>query len=576
MERPLLSKSEFLGRKIVIEAVGGLGEMGHHHMVVDLADDSFLLDCGVLFPEARDPGLDSISPSMRPAVDRHRRGVLRGLLLTHAHRDHIGAIPELLTELPDLPIFGTRFTLAMVESQLERDSWKGAKPDLRLVEQGEPVSIGDVQVTWFAVTHSLPSASSVALESQVGTLVHSGDFRVQSEPLLGPPCDAAGLRALAERGVDLALVDSTGAGSPGATLPERDLVDNLEELAEGHEGRLVLTTFSSHVERLVGFLEVARRTGRKMAVYGRSLLGMMELAHQQGLIPRGHPQLSDAATVMAGPPDKAMLVVTGSQGEPRAPLNRMSRGEDKVKLAPGDLVAWSARLIPGNEKAAGRLVNGFLAQGVDVIPPWGGGPVIHTSGHARRDEIAEWLSWVRPRRVLPVHGEEWHLSHHRELLDELGLSAEQILTCHSGDRLSLDVDTHEVEIGEGIPGTPMARTGSLLWSMGEIALRERRKLAHSGSATVVILWDEGRERPRSRVGVVTQGVFAESRREEMELAVSKEVSSVLFDGPDRPKDQWIEAGRLALRRAIRTCTGTKVSCASRLLPIRAMVESEML
>ena len=169
MVRPLLSKSESSGRKIVIEAVGGLGEMGHHHMVVDLAGDSFLLDCGVLFPEARDPGLDSISPSMRPAVDRHRRGVLRGMLLTHAHRDHIGAIPELLAELPDIPIFGTRFTLAMVESQLERDGWKGGKPDLRGVEQGEPISIGDVQVTWFAVTHSLPSASSVARKAASST-----------------------------------------------------------------------------------------------------------------------------------------------------------------------------------------------------------------------------------------------------------------------------------------------------------------------------------------------------------------------------------------------------------------------
>jgi len=563
-------------RSIAIEAVGGLGEMGHHHMVVDLGEDSFLLDCGVLFPEARDPGVDSISPSMRPALDRDRLGRLRALLLTHAHRDHIGAIPQLLAELPDLPIYGTSFTLAMVESQLDRDGWKGRRPDFRTVEQGEPIEVGAARVTWFAVTHSLPSASSVAIESDSGVLIHSGDFRVQNEPLLGPACDEPGLRELGERGVDLALVDSTGAGSPGSTLPERDLVDNLEAAIAGFEGRVVMTTFSSHVERLVGFLEVARRTGRKLAVYGRSLLGMVELAQQQGLLQRGHPQLSDVSTVMSGPRSEAMLVITGSQGEARAPLSRMSRGDDKVKLEPGDMVAWSARVIPGNEKAVGRLVNGFLRQGLEVLAPWGAGPEIHTSGHARRDEIARWLSWVKPRYILPVHGEEWHLSHHRTLLDDLGLEPEQILTGHSGERLALDIDSGEVSLQDGVPGEAMAQTGSLSWPMGEIALRERRKLAIYGAATLCILWDEERSLPRGPVGVVTQGVFSEENRDEMERAVSKEVSGVLRGGPKRPEDQWIEAGRLALRRAIRSRTGTKVTCACRLLPISALVESENL
>jgi ribonuclease J len=563
-------------RQIAIEAVGGLGEMGHHHMVVDLGEDSFLLDCGVLFPEARDPGVDSISPSMRAAVDRHKAGRLRALLLTHAHRDHIGAIPDLLAELPDLPIYGTRFTLAMVESQLDRDGWKGKRPDLREVPQGEPIQVAGARVTWFAVTHSLPSASSVAIESPFGTLIHSGDFRVQDDPLVGPVCDESGLRALAERGVDLALVDSTGAGSPGSTLAERDLVDNLCAAIDGFEGRVVMTTFSSHIERIVGFLEVARRSGRRLAVYGRSLLAMVELAQQQGLIERGHPLLADVDSVMAGPRSEAMFVITGSQGEPRAPLNRMSRGEDRVKLEPGDMVAWSARVIPGNEKAVGRVVNGFLAQGIKVLAPWGAGPQIHTSGHARRDEIARWLSWVRPRFVLPVHGEEWHLSHHRDLLDSIGLEPAQILTSHSGERLVLNVDSGESEAFEGIPGQPMARTGSLLWPMGEIALRERRKLAHSGAASLSILWDPNRSHPWGPVSVVTQGVFREDGREEMELHVSKEISSVLSVGPKRPEDQWIEAGRLALRRAIRSRTGTKVSCACRLFPLQSMVESEIL
>jgi ribonuclease J len=563
-------------RTLGIEAVGGLGEMGHHHMVIDLGADSFLLDCGVLFPESRDPGLDSISPSMRPAVSRHRSGRLRALLLTHAHRDHIGAIPELLAELPELPIYGTAFTLAMVESQLGRDGWAGKRPELRTVEPGERLEIGETAVTWFTVTHSLPSASSVALESPAGTVIHSGDFRIQDDPLLGPPSDEAGLRALGERGVDLALVDSTGAGSPGSTLPERDLVDNLAGAIDGFEGRVVMTTFSSHIERIVGFLEVARRSGRRLAVYGRSLIGMVELAQQQGLIPRGHPQLADIGAVMAGPRSEAMLVVTGSQGEPRAPLNRLSRGEDKVKLDSGDLVGWSARVIPGNEKSVGRLVNGFLAQGLRVLAPWGAGPDIHTSGHARQEEIARWLSWVQPRFVLPVHGEEWHLSHHRDLLDRLGLRSDQILTSHSGERLLLGVDSGLVDCDGGVGGSAMARIGTQLWPMGEKALSERRKLAHSGAATVTLLWDSSGSRPLGPVAVATQGVFQKAAEEEMEASVSKEISMVLSDGVRRPRDQWVEAGRLALRRAIRSRTGTKVACTCRLLTLPSMVESEKL
>ncbi|MEE2829539.1 MAG: ribonuclease J [Myxococcota bacterium] len=562
-------------RLILVEAVGGLGEMGHHHLIVDLGPDSFLLDFGALFPDPRDPGIEWVAPSPEPAAEREASGRLRGLLLTHGHRDHIGAVTELLRRLPHLPIYGTSFTLALLESQLERDDYRGPTPSLRVVDQGRPVAIGEAEVTWFAVTHSIPSASSVAIESPWGRVIHSGDFRIQDEPLLGPPSDEAGLRALGERGVDLALVDSTGAGSPGETLSEAEVVDNLAEQIGEADGRVIVTTFSSHLERMAGLLEVAERTGRRLAVYGRSMDRMVELGAAQGLFSEMKRGLQPVQSVMAGPRNQALIAVTGSQGEARAPLSRMARREDRYRLEEGDVVCWSSRVIPGNEKAVGAVVNNFLEQGVSVIPPWGAGHGIHTSGHARRDEIARWLSWVQPRHVLPIHGERWHLAQHRELLASVGYSADQVFEVNSGECLRLEPDTGRAQLSPGSAGPSLVLTGTQVWPQGEAAIRTRRKLARFGSASLVVLWDERRSRPSGPVCVATQGVFAEAECAAQEGAVAREVEMVLRDAPDRPRDQWIEAGRLALRRSIRARSGTKVPCNCRLLPTELVVENEM-
>lgn len=547
---------------ICIELVGGVGEMGHHHAVLDLGEDSFLLDCGVLAPGPEDPGVDRIVPPLEPALRRWRAGRLRGLLLTHGHRDHVGAVADLLEAIPELPVYGTAFSLALA---LRRG---GSSADLRTVRPGEPIALGATRVSWLRVTHSIPSASSVALESEAGRVVHSGDFRIQPDPLLGAPTDRVGLEALGDAGVDLALVDSTNAGLPGSTRAEAEVAANLAERIRSVPGLVVVTTFSSHVERVVGCLQAASAVGRRLAVYGRSIERVVAEAVSAGVLRLKKGDLLSVDQVMKLPAHQAMVVLTGTQGEFRAPLARIGRREDpRLKLGPGDFVGWSARVIPGSERAVGTIVERLVQAGVDVHAPWSAGPPIHTSGHGHADEVASWLSWVRPRFVLPVHGQHWHLEQNRR---ELERSGHQVLRAVTGQRLHLWPDDRRSETEDADLAEAAWVVGQGPWPASEPALRQRRRLAWEGAATVVMPWD-GR-----RIGlpaVVTLGVFAVAGRLALETAIARELQTELSDRAWSDPDALREAARLSLRWAIKRRTGTRVVTEARVVPARDMVEN---
>lgn len=562
--------------EIAVELVGGTGEMGHHHAVLDLGCDSFLLDCGLLMPEPEDPGIDRVIPPLGAARSRWEQGRLRGLLLTHGHRDHTGAVGDLLALLPGLPVYGTAFTLAMVAGGIgkevagEAGELPGVAPaEMRTVRQGEPVRIGQATVTWLRVTHSIPSSSSIVVAGPLGTVVHSGDFRVQDRPLLGEPCDERGFREAGDLGVDLALLDSTGAGVPGSTTAEAEVSSAIAERIAGTRGRVVIVTFSTQVERLAGCLAAARATGRRVGVYGRSIGRVVAEAAACGLLPQGGAAILGIEEITQVPPEQALLVVPGSQGESRAPIARIARGEDPwVRLGPGDFVGWSARVIPGNERAVHRIVDRLVADGVDVHAPWDAGPALHCSGHGQQDEIARWLSWVRPRAVLPVHGGHWHLQRNRDLLGRLGIA--QVLRARSGDRVVVDPSTKEAEVQPGRPGGPDLVVGNQRWAAEEPALRQRRSMARSGCATATVPWD-GR-----RAGtpiVATLGVFAQVGRSGAEAEIAREVGSALRRREWTNGPELQEEARLALRRAVRRLSGTKVAAEVRLASSCDVVES---
>ncbi len=552
-------------RRITVAPVGGLGEMGHHHLALDLGPDSFLLDCGVLFPGPEDPGVDRILPPFDVACERAAAGRLRGLLLTHAHLDHVGAVRDLLDAVPGLPVYGTAFSIGVARRHLQEAGH--SLSGLHIVHQGVPLELGEATITWHRVTHSLPSCSSVSVESPHGTVIHSGDFRIQDAPLIGEPTDLPGLHALGDRGVDLALVDSTGAGSLGRTLEERAVVDHLAARMAGVPGLVVLTTFGSHVERIVGIVEAARRVGRRVAIYGRSMETTWRLATELGLHPLKKGDLASVEAIVQGPRREGVVVVTGTQGEWRSPMARIGRGEDPlVKLGPGDFAGWSARVIPGNERAVGLVVDRLIRMGVDVQPPWGAGPKLHTSGHGRRDEIRRWLEAVRPAWVLPVHGTHWHLARHRDLLDEAGLTPEQVLRAESGDTLTLRPDSGDVEVDRPeLPPEATFATGAARWTASEPALKSRRKLARTGGATAVLPWSPDGGGLADAPVVVTQGVFAASERAVAERAVGEELAAALAGKLKRADDEEIEEfARIALRQAVKRRTGTKVECRARI------------
>jgi len=559
-------------RILRIEPVGGLGEMGHHHLVVDIGPDSFLVDCGILFAPPSDPGVDRILPSFEPAKQRARDGRLRALLLTHGHLDHLGAVPDLLAELPGLSVYATAWAMSLLRRRLERDGPKDSAPlQAQVVVPGESIVVGETELTWVQVTHSLPEACSLSLRNESGHIVHSGDFRMQQDPLLGPPADIAGLRRLGDLGVDLALVDSTSSAKPGRTLPERQVAENLRAVVADVPGAVVITSFSSHVERMVGCLQVARATGRRLAIYGRSAEETARAAIARGLLQTTAGELLTFDEIEHQPKDKLLVLCTGTQAEWRAPLARMARGEDKrISLGPGDCVIWSARVIPGGEREVGGLINKLVEAGVTVVPPFGEtGRGLHASGHGHSDEVSEWLDCVRPAYVLPVHGEPLHLVQHAHVLRRR-FPADRLLSLRSGHTLSLDPAGGEVVVRPAPQEQTWITEGGVRFGPRDPGLAARRKIGRLGAATVVVPWSEGRIAGTPVVHAI--GLAPKDATRALESTLGRKLHAKLERWePERDREAAEERTRLTLRALVRKEVGTKPPCMARLLDLGIMV-----
>ncbi|NTW42143.1 MAG: ribonuclease J, partial [Cellulomonadaceae bacterium] len=402
-----------------IVALGGLGEIGRNMAVLEIDGRLLVIDCGVLFPEDHQPGVDLILPDFEHIADR--LGDVEALVLTHGHEDHIGAVPYLLRLRPDIPVIGSQLTLAFVEAKLKEHR---ITPYSYPVREGQVERFGPFECEFIAVNHSIPDALAVAVRTAGGTVLHTGDFKMDQLPLDGRVTDLRAFARLGEEGVDLFMVDSTNAEVPGFTTHERDIGPVLDSLFAAADQRIVVASFASHVHRVQQVLDAAHAHQRKVALVGRSMVRNMTIAADLGYLTVPQGILVDARVVDNLPPHEVVLMCTGSQGEPMAALARMANRDHPVQVGHGDTVVMASSLIPGNENAVYRVINGLMRLGASVVHQ--GNARVHVSGHASAGELMYCYNILRPRNVLPIHGEVRHLVANGAVAVRTGIPADRV------------------------------------------------------------------------------------------------------------------------------------------------------
>ena len=468
-------------RGLRVVPLGGLGEIGRNMTVFEFDGKLLLVDCGVLFPETEQPGIDLILPDF--SYIRDRLDDIVALVLTHGHEDHVGATPYLLRERRDIPIIGSRFTLALLEAKLREHR---ITPVLEQVVEGETRSVGPFDLEFFAVNHSIPDALAVAIRTEAGLVLHTGDFKMDQLPLDGRLTDLGGFARLGAEGVDLLLSDSTNAEVPGFVTSERDIGPVLDEVVRTATRRVIVACFASHVHRVQQVLDAADRHGRKVAFVGRSMVRNMGVASDLGLLRIPPGIVVDMKQLDQMEPSRVVLVSTGSQGEPLSALSRMAnRSHHQVRIEAADTVVLASSLIPGNENAIYRVINGLSRWGARVVHK--GVARVHVSGHAPAGELLYLLNAVKPSNLMPVHGEWRHLRAHAELGRLTGVPVDRIVLAEDG--VVVDLVDGKASIVGTVPCGYVYVDGLEVGDVGESTLKDRRILGDEGFISVTLAVD---------------------------------------------------------------------------------------
>ncbi|AZL09857.1 ribonuclease J [Brevibacterium aurantiacum] len=458
-----------------IVALGGLGEVGRNMTVFEYHGKLLIVDCGVLFPEEDQPGVDLILPDFAYLDDRLDDIV--GLVLTHGHEDHIGAVPYLLRRRADIPILGSKLTIALIEAKLKEHR---IKPITRVVKEDDLDQLGPFDLEFVAVNHSIPDALAVFIRTGAGNILHTGDFKMDQLPLDGRITDLRAFARLGEEGVDLFMTDSTNAEVPGFTALEKDIGPVLENLFGHAERRIIVASFSSHIHRVQQVLNAADAHGRKVALVGRSMVRNMKIAEDLGYleVPRG--ALIDIKEVDKLPDDQVVLMCTGSQGEPMAALSRMANRSHRVEVGDGDTVILASSLIPGNENSVFKVINGLMKLGANVISK--ADAKIHVSGHASGGELLYCYNIVKPRGVMPVHGEWRHMLANARHAEATGVNPDNIVLADDG--WVVDLKDGHVEVVGAVDCNFVFVDGSSVGEITEADLKDRLVLSGEGFVTI--------------------------------------------------------------------------------------------
>jgi ribonuclease J len=462
--------------------LGGLGEVGRNMAVLEYAGKLLIIDCGVLFPEDHQPGVDLILPDFTPIADR--LGDVVAVILTHGHEDHIGAVPYLLRLREDLPLIGSQLTLALVEAKLREHR---ITPYTLAVTENQVERLGPFECEFVAVNHSIPDALGVAVRTAAGTVLHTGDFKMDQLPLDGRITDLRAFARLGEAGVDLFMVDSTNAEVPGFTTSEREITPVLDRVFAGAERRIIVASFASHVHRVQQVLDAAHRHGRRVALVGRSMVRNMGVAKDLRYLSVPDGVLVDIRAVDDLPDDEVVLMCTGSQGEPMAALSRMANNDHRVRVGRGDTVILASSLIPGNENAVYRVINGLTRMGANVVHS--GNARVHVSGHASAGELLYCYNIIRPRNVMPVHGEIRHLVANAELAVKTGVPRERVVVAEDG--VVVDLANGVAKVAGAVECGYVYVDGASVGEITEVDLKDRRILGEEGFISIVVVVDSG-------------------------------------------------------------------------------------
>jgi ribonuclease J len=463
-----------------ITPLGGLGEVGRNMTVFEHRGKLLIVDCGVLFPEETQPGIDVILPDFQSI--RHRLGDIEAIVLTHGHEDHIGGVPYLLKERPTIPVVGSRLTLAFITAKLKEHR---IVPKAIPVAEGERRTFGPFDLEFFAVNHSIPDGLAVAIRTDAGLVLHTGDFKMDQFPLDRRLTDLAGFARLGTEGVDLFMVDSTNAEVPGFTISEENLAPAIDRVFRTAPRRIVVSSFASHVHRIQQVLDAAARYDRKVAFVGRSMVRNMGIAAELGYLTIPDGLLVDMKSLEQLPDNRVTLICTGSQGEPMAALSRMARREHIIKIGDGDTVLLASSLIPGNENAIYGVINGLTRWGATVVHK--GNATVHVSGHASAGELVYCYNLIKPKNVMPVHGEWKHLRANADLAIRTGLDPDQVVVVEDG--VTVDLIDGRATISGRVPAELVFVNGTSVGAAPAKALEERRVLAEDGTITVLALLD---------------------------------------------------------------------------------------
>ncbi len=468
---------------VTITPLGGMGEIGLNCLAISTESSMIVVDCGLMFPEEYHLGIDIVIPRFDFLLAN--RDKIKGIVLTHGHEDHIGALPWLLRQL-QVPLYGSGFTLGLVGNKL-REHELDKKTELRPVVAGDRVEFGDISVQFFPVCHSIIEGFGLGIETPAGRIVHSGDFKIDPNPLDGHFTDLEAFREFSDPGVLLLLSDSTNIEREGNSLKEREIVASLDNAFSKAEGRIIVTLFSSHIQRIHEVFDLAVRYGRKVAVSGRSLVNNIELAKNMGFLNIPDNVYCSPEEIRTQPDEKVVLLVTGSQGEPLSALTRIATGEHRqLRIHSGDTVLMSSRFIPGNIRAITRVINRLYKQGAEVL--YGKGEDIHASGHAHREELRLMLNTVRPKHFVPLHGEYRHLAKHSRLARECGVASERAIVLEDGNPLTFSPSG--VRFEEPVPAEGVNVDGKGVGDVGQTVLKERHLLGGEGLVVVVLIMDE--------------------------------------------------------------------------------------